>query len=306
MTAATVEKLNGKLGKDGDVGPDFQLNSTGDRVFYTAYQNTDYQYELYSVPIEGGVAEKLNGPLIENGSVSYYFRISPIDDLVVYRADQEIDGQFELFASYINQAPQFLAVLVPKAVVGAEFDLTLETADGNSFDILTIESEEMPSWLTLTDHGDGTATLSGTPKESDIGSQTVSLKVTDMGGSFRTTTFTVEVEDKPAPVNQAPVFLTVTVPKAVVGSAYTLTVKAADGNPNDTLIIEATEKPNWLNFIDNGDGTAALSGTPAEGDVGEHMVTLKVTDSIGATGTTELMIEVENHISKAFLPYVAP
>ena len=43
----------------------------------------------------------------------------------------------------------------------------------------TLTVPTLPTWLTLTDHGDGTATLSGTPGAADAGSHSVILQATD-------------------------------------------------------------------------------------------------------------------------------
>jgi GPH family glycoside/pentoside/hexuronide:cation symporter len=51
-----------------------------------------------------------------------------------------------------------------------------------------------PAWLTLTDHGDGTATLSGTPSNADVGAHPVVLRVTD---AFTEQIFTITVAERP-------------------------------------------------------------------------------------------------------------
>jgi hypothetical protein len=45
----------------------------------------------------------------------------------------------------------------------------------------------------LTDKGDGTATLSGTPTSADVGSADVLLKVTDPTGASDTQSFKITV-----------------------------------------------------------------------------------------------------------------
>jgi hypothetical protein len=63
-------------------------------------------------------------------------------------------------------------------------------------DSLTLTAPLLPAWLTLTDHGDGTATLSGTPTNADVGQHPVVLRVTDSGGLFAEQSFTITVTER--------------------------------------------------------------------------------------------------------------
>ncbi|MBT8137888.1 MAG: hypothetical protein KJO54_12795 [Gammaproteobacteria bacterium] len=66
------------------------------------------------------------------------------------------------------------------AIVGQPFSFTITTTDADGGSI-SFEALMLPSWLTLTDNGDGTATISGTPGEGDIGSNQVSVQAADNG-----------------------------------------------------------------------------------------------------------------------------
>jgi len=62
------------------------------------------------------------------------------------------------------------------------------------------------------------------------------------------------------------------------------------------LAITIPVKPAWLDLIDNGDGTALLSGTPAYNELGDYSVELTVTDDIGASDTQSFTITVSENI----------
>ena len=66
------------------------------------------------------------------------------------------------------------------------------TEDQDISDILVITAPILPSWLVLTDNGDGTAMLSGTPGTSEIGSHDVILEVSD-GSAMVQQPFTIVV-----------------------------------------------------------------------------------------------------------------
>jgi hypothetical protein len=77
--------------------------------------------------------------------------------------------------------------------------------------------------------------------------------------------------------NQAPAISSEPVLTATEGQAYAYNITATDPDGDD-LSITAELKPEWLVFLDNGDGTASLSGTPGPADVGPHNVVLQVDD----------------------------
>src|SRR5207249_4109686 len=141
-------------------------------------------------------------------------------------------------------------------------------------DTLHIVATTMPAWMSFVDHGDGTATLWGTPTNANAGMNDVVLSLTDGTAPAVEQHFTLAV----AAINHAPRF-TSTPPGGDVtaGNVYMYHITAADpdGNP---LVISASSLPAWLTLIDNGNGTATLSGTPTNANAGANAVALTVSD----------------------------
>ncbi len=104
-------KLNGPLPPGGDVGvhgedshwgSSFAISADGTQVVYRASQDTAFQVELYTVPLDGSApSRKLNPPLALGPSPGdvVSFSLSADGERVVYRADQEVDERFELYAA---------------------------------------------------------------------------------------------------------------------------------------------------------------------------------------------------------------
>ena len=69
----------------------------------------------------------------------------------------------------VNDAPAFSSSPVASATEGTAYSYGIVAGDVED-DPLAIPAAALPAWLTLTDHGDGTATLSGTPAHADVGS----------------------------------------------------------------------------------------------------------------------------------------
>ncbi len=75
---------------------------------------------------------------------------------------------------------------------------------------------------------------------------------------------------------------------------YAVLVEDPDQPLGDGMRIEATSHPTWLILDDQGQGRAVLTGTPANSDVGQHHVTLRVIDAEGKTVTQSFTITVSN------------
>jgi hypothetical protein len=80
--------------------------------------------------------------------------------------------------------------------------------------------------------------------------------------------------------NFAPVITSAPVTTGAEDALYTYHFTVDDYDATDTLTLSAVTKPSWLNFTwTAGQKTATLSGTPNSSQVGNHNVTLRVTDN---------------------------
>lgn len=92
-----------------------------------------------------------------------------------------------------NQTPQFTSSPGTSAEVGQLYTYNITTSDPDVGDVLSITAPTLPGWLTLTDNGNGTATLSGIPAVGDLGSNSVELKVEDLALASSTQPFSIFV-----------------------------------------------------------------------------------------------------------------
>lgn len=72
-------------------------------------------------------------------------------------------------------------------------------------------------------------------------------------------------------------FTSAAITTAQAGTTYTYNITVS-GNSGATFTITAPTKPSWLTLTSTGNGTAKLSGAPAEANVGANAVVLNVTD----------------------------
>ncbi len=187
-----------------------------------------------------------------------------------------------------SNPPGFTSAPADSAIEDADYSYNVVAADPDPGDVLTITGT-LPGWLILTDHGNGTATLSGTPGNSDVGSHNVDLTVTDAAGLNDTQTFTIRVTN----VNDPPTFTSSARSTATEDTAYSYSISVSDVDAGDSLSLTGIH-PGWLSLTDHGNATATLAGTPGNAEVGSHPVTLRVTDQAGAFAEQSFTLTVAN------------
>jgi LmbE family N-acetylglucosaminyl deacetylase len=156
---------------------------------------------------------------------------------------------------------------------------------------------ELPDGLALTDKGDGTATIAGTPVASAApaaGSQPypLTIKASSAAGS-KTQTLTLTVSNPGA----APKITSGSLASFTTGTAGNFKV-VSSGDPTAALTRPSGELPAGVSFTDNGNGTATLSGTPAAsaapaGSSQPYSFTIKATNGAG-NDTQSFTLTVSN------------
>jgi len=183
------------------------------------------------------------------------------------------------FTLNVNEAPAITSANHATFTAGAAGTFTVTTT-GTPLPALT-ETGALPGNVTFTDHGDGTATLAGTPSAS--GTFTLTLKATNVVSSTNQT-FTLTVDN-------APVITSVNNAFFLVGGGCTFTVTTT-GSPAPS-ITETGTLPNGCIFTDNGNGTASLSGTLASGTAGTYHLSIKAHNGIGTDATQAFTLTVD-------------
>ena len=172
-----------------------------------------------------------------------------------------------------------LSVEPPLAISGPS---SFTAADGDAFDVpftapnvptvSWTESGTLPDGVTLVDNGSGTADLEGTPDADGSEDGVYPITITADNGLEPDVTegFTLTIEP-PTPDR----FTSVSQDTVLVGTPFTFTVTTT-GAP--TVHIEPFSfhgpfaLPPGVSFVDNGDGTATISGTFQ--DIGDYTVFL--------------------------------
>jgi subtilisin family serine protease/photosystem II stability/assembly factor-like uncharacterized protein len=156
----------------------------------------------------------------------------------------------------INMGLHFTSLPVTNVDEEAEYTYTI-VAENETANPITITMTTGPEWLTLA-QVEGEYVLSGTAPHINALSQNYNVVLTaDDGDETETQPFTITVHT----TNVAPVFTSEPITTATQNVEYVYEVTCTDAD-NDNLTIEMTTGPSWATLVDNGDGTATLSGTP--------------------------------------------
>jgi hypothetical protein len=184
----------------------------------------------------------------------------------------------------VQQAPAITSGTSATFTVGANGTFTVATTGSPTAAIS--ESGTLPTGVALTDNGNGTATLAGTPAAGQDGSYPITITASNGVSPDATQSFTLTV-------NKAPTAPAITSPDNTgftVGTAGTFTVTST-GYPTATL-AESGTLPTGVSFANNGDGTATLAGTPASGQQGSYPITITATNGVSPDATQTFTLTV--------------
>jgi hypothetical protein len=188
----------------------------------------------------------------------------------------------QAFTLIVNQAPAITSAASATFTVGSANSFTV-TTNGFPLPTLAIGGAALPSGVTFVDNGNGTGTLSGTPAAGTGGTYAITFTATNTVGSSAPQAFTLTV-------NQAPAITSANTTSFTVGSAGSFTVTAT-GTPTPSLAVSGS-LPAGVTFVDNGNGTGTLSGTPAAGTAGSYALTFTASNGVLPNGTQAFTLNV--------------
>ena len=189
----------------------------------------------------------------------------------------------------VNSAPSFVSTPGSLNVVaGKPFHYSIVATDPDLpyGDKLEIEHPGLPAWLTLTDNGDGTASLDGTPTVADAGANAVTLVAADLyhhGASYGlvTQSFSINVIPCSAQVLAHDVQLALD----ANGQASLMAAQVDNGSTATCGIASLTVSPASFNCSNIGANPVTLTLTDTYGNVSTATATATVVDGLLPTIT---------------------
>lgn len=185
-----------------------------------------------------------------------------------------------------NQSPEIAPISNNTLARGDVRELVLQATDpdGNPLQLTlsTLNGYALPSFVTFTDNGDGTALLRVAPGDGDRGDYTLTLTAADNGDGGGTgaiqsvsTSFVVSVNT----INERPVFSPIGDKVAVVGEPLSFTVQVRDLD-QEPLSFNVQGLPTGATLTPLPTyGQARFSWTPTAADLGNYNLNFQVEDS---------------------------
>lgn len=165
----------------------------------------------------------------------------------------------------LEAAPEIITESLEDGVMGESYADTIETSGGEGDVAITLRDGGrgdaeggLPAGMLFDDNEDGTADIEtdgeGEDAIADFGEFPISADVTDEVGRTHNKNLLLTVHG----INS-------TLAAGQVGVAYDDDIEIAEGitEPVLALLDTGDALPDGLTFVDNGDGTATIAGTPA-------------------------------------------
>jgi sugar lactone lactonase YvrE len=199
--------------------------------------------------------------------------------ITITAANGVLPNDTQNFKLTVNEAPGISSANNTMFAVGATGTFTVTTT-GYPAPSLT-ETGALPIGVTLTDNGNGTARLAGTPAAGTSGSYPITITASNGVGTNATQTFTLMV-------NTAPAITSANNATCTTGAWWSFTVTAT-GTPTPAL-SESGALPGGMTF---NPSTGVLAGTPAAGSGGTYNITLTASNGIGTDAKQNFTLTVD-------------
>jgi hypothetical protein len=196
------------------------------------------------------------------------------------------ESEFNVTVKSVNDAPRLKGAGTLAAAQGVPFDYTF-TATDVDYGVDPLETLALGTNSTLLVLDPDTGIAGFTPRNADVGTHQFNVTVTDHYGASDTRNFTLRVDNR----NDWPSIQDVPDQTATEDQPFTLVINASD--PDIALgMDELSFEDNSPLFTISQNGT--ISFTPQNKDVGDHQVSVSVTDLGGFKAWANFTITVVN------------
>jgi gliding motility-associated-like protein len=179
----------------------------------------------------------------------------------------------------VNDAPRLITPPITLGNQDLEYVYDIEFVDPENDDI-SIEISELPDWLTFTDTGNGTASITGLPGQEQVSPPTHSVSFYAYD-SEQDTSELVSYELTIQNENDPPQITSTADSVVEIGDNYDYVVTATDPDIGDVLsfTVEFLDGADmFLSYIDYGDGSATIYGFFPSGTIGDYSIRIVVKD----------------------------
>jgi len=200
------------------------------------------------------------------------------------------------FALTVNEAPGITGPSTATFTVGTTSDSAAFIASG--FPVPTFTGAGLPSGLSVVGTGPGSAKITGNAANGSGGIHPVTVTAGNGVGADAAKAVSVTV-------NEAPELVGPSVVRFVAGVANTFGF-SSDGFPQASF-TKTGALPLGLSFVDNGNGSAKITGTASALVVGTYNITVRASNGVDPDATLAVQVQVvpQLAISTTSLPNAA-
>jgi large repetitive protein len=188
---------------------------------------------------------------------------------IMLHAHSKAGAVTEAFTVNVIKAPTLDKLQATRVVNEGAFINLIITARGFTTPTLA-ETGSLPSGISFADHGDGTASITGTPAPGTSGTYPVTISATNPQG--------VASQSITLVVANAPSITSANTATAQVGNIFSFCFTAT-GFPAP-IISKTGRLPDGIHLTANNRG---LTGTPFKGTQGDYPITITAANHAGAT-----------------------
>ncbi|MBC7848757.1 MAG: fibronectin type III domain-containing protein [Chitinophagaceae bacterium] len=189
-------------------------------------------------------------------------------------------------AKTLNTPPAFTNILDFTMKYNTVFSLPVNAIDEDG-DALVFTFENLPYFSNIEAVSNGNINVVLNPGFGDEGAYTVIAYVDDGNNGKDTTFFTMVVND-----NTVPVLNNVTDRTIAEGATLVIPLTANDAEGNANMVWTFENKPSFVTFTDNGNGSGSLTVQPGYSASGVYNMTVYADDGNGAWASRTFKITV--------------
>jgi hypothetical protein len=182
----------------------------------------------------------------------------------------------------VSTAPKITSAGSASFVVGTAGVFNIQTTGSPA--VALSESGTLPAGVVYTDLGNGNGRIAGTPEFGTGGKYVISLKAKNGVRPTARQAFTLTVD-------QAAVISSTSGAVFTVGAAGSFTIMTdSEAFPAGAALTFTGTLPTGLSFLDSGDGTASISGTPATGTEKTYHLMIMSNNGVAASQAFNLAV----------------
>ena len=243
-----------------------------DTVYFDVYLSKAY-IDVETKAVSARVAHAITATNMTTGQLEkgmvYYWTVIPNDGVNLGNCTSGIWSFKAVDTTVHNNPPVIVSMPLRTAEVGKQYQYQVVASDADG-DKLTYNLTTRPDGMIIdADVG----LIVWIPTDAQVGNQSVAIWVSD--GKIKVTQgFNVMVKKKSQPVNSRPVITQMPDTTVKIGDVFNYQVAATDADTSDVLTYKLEGQPIGMTISSDG----IISWTPSEDQVGEHTITVNVTD----------------------------